>query len=75
MTSWQGLAVAADEGQLYLNPEAAAACSSACDDYIAKLTKHQRNALDLADISGWGDFDSAKELGRIFSEKAAGDAK
>jgi hypothetical protein len=74
MTYWQGLAAAADQGQLYLNPEAAAACSSACDNYIVELKKHQRNALDLADIKGWGDFDSGKELARIFSEKAAGGA-
>jgi hypothetical protein len=26
----------------------------------------------LANTSGWGDFDSGKELARIFSEKAVG---
>ncbi|WP_338890629.1 hypothetical protein [Rhodococcus sovatensis] len=73
-TYWQALAVAADHGNLYLNPEAAKACTSACDNYILKLKEHQQSARDLANISGWGDFDSGKALQRIFSEKAAGGA-
>ena len=73
-TYWTSLAIAADSGELFLNSEAAAACSLACDDYIAKLKLHQTQARELADISGWGDFDSGKELQRIFSEKAAGGA-
>ncbi|MGB2951714.1 MAG: hypothetical protein WBB99_22770, partial [Rhodococcus sp. (in: high G+C Gram-positive bacteria)] len=71
-TYWQALAVAADQGQLYLNPAAAQACSAACDEYILKLENHQREARVLANTSGWGDFDSGKELARIFSEKAVG---
>ncbi|WP_338890607.1 hypothetical protein [Rhodococcus sovatensis] len=73
-TYWQALAVAADQGQLYLNPEAARACSAACDEYIQKLEEHQRRASSLTHVSGWGDFDSGKDLERIFSEKAAGGA-
>ena len=73
-TYWQALAVAADQGQLYLNPEAARACSAACDDYIHKLLDHQRKARVLANTSGWGDFNSGKELQRIFSKKAVGGA-
>nr|WP_294638991.1 hypothetical protein [uncultured Rhodococcus sp.] len=71
-TYWQALAVAADQGQLYLNDEAAQACYSACDGYILKLKEHQETARRLVNTSGWGDFDSGKELARIFSEKAAG---
>ncbi|KZF07264.1 hypothetical protein A2J03_23105 [Rhodococcus sp. EPR-157] len=73
-TYWTSLAIAADRGELFLNSEAAAACSLACDDYIARLKLHQTQARELVDISGWGDFDSGKELQRIFSEKAAGGA-
>ena len=69
---WRSLAIAADSGHLFLNSEAAAACSLACDDYIARLKLHQTRARELVDVTGWGDFDSGKELARIFSEKAAG---
>lgn len=74
VTHWQAMAVAADQGQLYLNPEAAAACDSACDQYIVKLKEHRDAAQRLTNVSGWGDFDSGKEVQRIFSEKAAGGA-
>ncbi|KZF07322.1 MAG: hypothetical protein WBD41_05600 [Rhodococcus sp. (in: high G+C Gram-positive bacteria)] len=72
MTYWQSLAVAADEGHLFLNPEAAAACSSACDIYIDQLKLHQDSAKLLANVSGWGDFASGQQLQKIFSEKAVG---
>ena len=69
---WRSLAIAADSGHLFLNSEAAAVCSLACDDYIARLKLHQTRARELVDVTGWGDFDSGKELARIFSEKAVG---
>ena len=72
LTYWQSLAVAADQGQLFLNPEAAQACSSACDDYIKKLDVHKATAKGLAAADGWGDFDSGKQLRTIFREKAEG---
>jgi hypothetical protein len=71
-TYWQALAVAADQGQLYLNPEAARACSAACDDYIYRLQEHQRRARELVNIGGWGDFDSGLQLQDIFAKKAMG---
>ncbi|AYJ50499.1 hypothetical protein [Rhodococcus sp. P1Y] len=71
-THWQALAVAADNGQLYLNSEAAAACSSACDTYVEKLRLHQRHARELANASGWGDFDMGLELQTILANKAVG---
>lgn len=71
-TYWQALAVAADEGQLYLEPEAAQSCFSACDTYITKLENHQRKARSLGSISGWGDFESGKQLREIFAAKAVG---
>jgi hypothetical protein len=71
-TYWQALAVAADEGHLYLNPGAAKACNSACDEYILKLKAHQEAARDLANISGYGDFKSGTELRAMFAAKAVG---
>lgn len=72
LTHWQTMAIAADRGHLYLNPEAAATCSAACDEYIKKLVGHQSKAKLLADVDGWGDFDSGQALRTIFSEKAVG---
>ncbi|MGA9870570.1 MAG: hypothetical protein WBQ44_05425 [Rhodococcus sp. (in: high G+C Gram-positive bacteria)] len=71
-TLWQSLAVAADQGQLVLEPGVAEACRTACDDYIAQLREHQSKAVQLGDISGWGDFESGKQLQTIFSKKAIG---
>lgn len=71
-TYWQALAVAADGGQLYLNAEAAQACYSACNRYIEKLIQHQATATDLANASGWGDFDMGLELQAILAKKAVG---
>lgn len=69
-TYWQALAMAADRGQLYLNPDAAQACYSACDTYILKLKEHQESARRLVYVSGWGDFDSGLQLQEIFASKA-----
>ncbi|MFT7025466.1 MAG: hypothetical protein ACJA07_004594 [Rhodococcus sp. (in: high G+C Gram-positive bacteria)] len=72
VTHWQAMAIAADRGQLYLNPAAAVACSKACDEYILKLKQHRDVATVLANVSGWGDFASGKALEKIFSERAVG---
>lgn len=71
-TYWQALAVAADNGDLYLNPETAQRCSSACDAYIEKLLVHQDTARRLANITGYGDFDMGRQIQTIFAEKAVG---
>lgn len=67
---WTDLAVAADEGDLYLNPAAAQACDSACANYIDKLIAHQRLARDLADVQGFGSLPSGVALAERFSKKA-----
>nr|WP_296775915.1 hypothetical protein [Rhodococcus sp. (in: high G+C Gram-positive bacteria)] len=72
MTHWQSLAVAADEGQLYLDEVAAEACSRACDAYIDKLIAHQKTAKNLSNIVGWGEFKSGQELREFYSQKAVG---
>lgn len=71
-TQWQALAVAADDGQLFLDAEAARACFSACEVYISRLREHQRTATSLTDISGWGDFASGLQLRDILAAKAVG---
>ncbi|WP_072806446.1 hypothetical protein [Rhodococcoides yunnanense] len=71
-TYWQSLAQAADQGHLFLNSEAAAACSRACDTYIDKLIAHQDAAKLLTTANGLGEFESGKALREIFSAKAAG---
>lgn len=73
-TYWQSLAEAADHGDLFLNPDAARACSAACDNYIAKLITHKDKAQELANADGWGDFQMGTQIRTIFREKAAGGA-
>ncbi|OZC49107.1 hypothetical protein CH289_18205 [Rhodococcus sp. RS1C4] len=72
LTYWQSLAEAADNGHLYLNHEAARACSSSCDAYIDRLREHQFTAKQLGDVTGWGDFDMGKQIAQVFSQKAVG---
>lgn len=74
MTHWQSLAVAADEGELYLDEAAAEACSRSCDEYIDKLIAHQKTAKSLSNIVGWGEFKSGQQLREIYSQKAVGGA-
>ncbi|WP_230620826.1 MULTISPECIES: hypothetical protein [Nocardiaceae] len=64
--------MAADAGDLYLNQEAARACSASCDEYIKKLSDHQNAAKQLGDVTGWGDFDMGKQIAQVFSQKAVG---
>ncbi|WP_037159985.1 hypothetical protein [Rhodococcoides fascians] len=71
-THWQALAVAADNGDLYLNPETAQACHKACDMYITQLREHQATATSLAQVTGYGNFDMGRRLQTIFAEKAVG---
>lgn len=70
--TWEALAVAADEGDLFLDPEAASASDLACVEYIAKLRARQSDAKGLASAGLWGDFESGKALERIYAEKAVG---
>ncbi|OZE96574.1 hypothetical protein [Rhodococcoides fascians] len=71
-TYWQALAVAADQGHLFLNEEAAQQCYTACDTYIQRLRIHQEKARVLSNVSGWGDFDMGLQLQDIFAKKAVG---
>lgn len=69
-TYWQSLAVAADQGSLYLDPETAQACSNACNDYIGKLINHKEQAKELANADGWGEFAMGQQFRQILRDKA-----
>lgn len=69
---WNSLAIAADQGHLFLDSEAAANCSQACDEYIGQLRESIAKAKVLAGIDGWGEFNSGKEIRKIYAAKAVG---
>lgn len=73
-TYWQALADAADRGDLYLDPDAARACDSACTTYLQQLRDRQVEARDLAEVGGWGDFESGQQFRQILADKAVGGA-
>nr|WP_296775921.1 hypothetical protein [Rhodococcus sp. (in: high G+C Gram-positive bacteria)] len=72
MTTWNALAFAAENGQLFLSADVAAQCDQTCASYIANLRSRQDDARVLADVNGWGEFESGKALRKIFAEKAVG---
>lgn len=71
-TYWQDLGLAADRGELFLRSDAAASCYAACEEYIAKLRDHQAKAGQLGTVSCWGEFESGKQLQRIYADRAVG---
>ncbi|NLG54449.1 MAG: hypothetical protein GX542_02180 [Rhodococcus sp.] len=54
---------------LYLDDGTAAECVALCDDLIAKFDEAIRETRAFENISGFGGFDSAKQLQRGFEEK------
>ncbi|ORI21441.1 hypothetical protein [Rhodococcus sp. 1168] len=69
---WNGLATAADDGQLFLDPAAARHCNNACNDYLSILKENQALAEMQGNVEGMGTFDSGIALARKFSQKAVG---
>ncbi|MDJ0362713.1 hypothetical protein [Rhodococcus sp. H29-C3] len=69
---WNGLATAADDGHLLLDPAAARHCDAACTEYLATLKSNQESARMLGDVRGMGTFESGIALARKFSQKAVG---
>ncbi|WP_037143966.1 hypothetical protein [Rhodococcoides fascians] len=72
LTYWQGLALAADSGQLYLDENTARECDQACQQYLYKLDIHKESASLLAKVDGYGDFEMGKQFAQFLSEKAVG---
>lgn len=71
-TYWQSLAAAAESGQLYLDQDIARQCSDSCTTYLEKLDERREEAVRLADVQGYGDFEMGKQFAQILSEKAVG---
>ncbi|WP_255122683.1 hypothetical protein [Rhodococcus sp. 14-2470-1b] len=72
LTYWQSLAVAADNGQLYLDADTARQCDQTCVNYLDRLDRHRETARRLAKIDGYGDFEMGRQFAQILSDKAAG---
>jgi hypothetical protein len=71
-TYWQSLAAAAESGQLYLDQDIARQCNDTCTTYLEKLDERRKEAVRLADVQGYGDFEMGKQFAQILSEKAVG---
>ncbi|MDJ0362708.1 hypothetical protein [Rhodococcus sp. H29-C3] len=69
---WNGLATAATDGQLQLDPTAARHCDKACSEYLETLEYNTAAARELGNVEGFGTFDSGIALARKFSQKAVG---
>ncbi|MCZ4080173.1 hypothetical protein O1W68_19695 [Rhodococcus sp. H36-A4] len=69
---WNGLATAADDGQLFLDPAAARHCDKACTEYLSTLETNKDLAFKLGNVKGMGTFESGIALARKFSQKAVG---
>lgn len=67
---WATMASEADQGNLYLSPEAARKCDQVCEDFLSKLRDHKINAGTLAEVIGFGSLPSGVALAERFSKKA-----
>lgn len=72
MSHWQYLAVAADEGNPYLDSSVAERCHRACELFVARLEEHQYAAKNLTNIDAWGTFTAGQQLRHIYADKAFG---
>ncbi|MET4049540.1 MULTISPECIES: hypothetical protein [unclassified Rhodococcus (in: high G+C Gram-positive bacteria)] len=66
---WNSLATAADDGDLFLDPDAAQHCDKACTEYLSILETNKDLAFKLGNVKGMGTFDSGIALARKFSLK------
>ncbi|MGA9871193.1 MAG: hypothetical protein WBQ44_08635 [Rhodococcus sp. (in: high G+C Gram-positive bacteria)] len=71
-TRWAELAAAAEAGSLSLDPAVARECDAACSAYLEKLTKHRTTASRLSTVEGYGDFESGKQLARLYASRMVG---
>ncbi|QCB52936.1 hypothetical protein E5720_16190 [Rhodococcus sp. PAMC28707] len=69
---WNSLAIAADDGDLFLDPAAAQHCDKACTEYLSTLERNKTAAYRLENMEGMGPFESGIALARKFSQKAVG---
>ncbi|MEZ5151753.1 hypothetical protein [Rhodococcus zopfii] len=71
-TLFTQLARDAEEGLLFLEPDAAATCAQACADFLIVLDQLQREAEFLQCKEAFGHLPSAQALGQKFDDKAIG---
>lgn len=67
-TQWMSQQVSA--GKLALDPEAAEAAAKHCEDEIRELAKLARDAQQLSQLKGLGDYPSGQYLTESFKNKA-----
>ncbi|MEU6563152.1 hypothetical protein [Nocardia nova] len=73
LTEWRKLADQARSGDLYLNDEEAAReCLKACNTRLDDLDNVRELVEQTKHVSGFGDFDMAKQLQQKFLEQATG---
>ncbi|WP_330228887.1 hypothetical protein OHA40_22655 [Nocardia sp. NBC_00508] len=71
---WSRLASQARAGELYLDDENAAYhCAKACDQRIADLEEILTDARRTQRVSGFGDFEMARDLEMKFLKQATGE--
>lgn len=71
-TEWTQLKAAATRGELRMEPGTAEAAAGHCNDMIAKLTVHIREAHFLVMQAGFGDCLIGNQLMKKFNDKATG---
>lgn len=74
LTAWQQQAAAARAGELYLDDEAVAReCLAACNKRLEDLQEMADLIQQAENVSGFGDFDMARQLEEKFKTQASGD--
>ncbi|MFE9327038.1 hypothetical protein ACIHDR_36180 [Nocardia sp. NPDC052278] len=74
IAQWRKFAGQARTGELYLDDEAAARqCLTACDDRINDLNAMLTYANAAQNVSGFGDFNMANDLVKMFKGQATGE--
>lgn len=71
-TQFEQLTDAAESGRLFLEPDAATSCSSACDRFLVVLEDLKISTRDLLCKEAFGTLPSAQALGQKFDNKAIG---
>lgn len=73
LAAWQQQAAAARAGELYLDDEAVAReCLAACNKRIDDLEQTAKLVQQVENVSGFGDFDMARQLEDKFKTQASG---
>lgn len=69
---WSGLASAAGEGRLRMEPGTAEACAAACDEARLSLVDHAMTLNQAQRLDGLGVWGSGQQLATKFREKVTG---